>query len=70
MIIFCNTLLPNDRIHTISAVNGKIFKPIPVVDRVIEVDVAPKIIFLFTDFNMCLEIFNSYISFLIYGFYL
>ena len=70
MIIFCNTFLPNDRIHTNSAVIGKIFKPIPVVERVAEVDVTPKMTFLFTDSNMSLETFNFYISFLNYGFYL
>ena len=41
MIILCNILLPNDRADGIPADFGKIFKPIPVIDRVIEVDVAP-----------------------------
>ena len=41
MNILCNTLLPNDKAHAISAVIGKIFKPIPNVDKVIEVGVAP-----------------------------
>ena len=51
MINLCNTLLPNDRVHAIPADIGKIFKPIPVIDRVIEVDVAPMITKLSTDSN-------------------
>ena len=51
MINLCNTLLPKDRVQTIPAVIGKIIKPIPVVDRVIEVDVAPIIKILSTDSN-------------------
>ena len=39
----CKTLVANDRVHAIPADIGKIFKPIPVTDRVIEVDVAPMI---------------------------
>ena len=45
----CNTLLPNDRVHAIPADIGEIIKPIPVIDRVIEVNVAPMIILLSTD---------------------
>ena len=43
MIIFCNTSLPNDRVHANPADFGKIFEPIPVIDRVIEVDGVPKL---------------------------
>ena len=52
MITLCNTLLPNDRVHAIPADIGKIIEPIPVIDRVIEVDVAPMIMILSTDSNI------------------
>ena len=48
MINLCNTFLPNDRVHAIPADFGKIIKPMPVIDRVIEVDVA-QIIIVSTD---------------------
>ena len=51
MINYCNILLPNDRVQAIPADIGKAIKPIPVIDRVIEVDVAPMIIILSTDSN-------------------
>ena len=38
--VLCKILLPNDRVHAIAADIGKTIKPIPVLDRVIEVDVA------------------------------
>ena len=41
MITLFNTLLPNDRVHAILADIGRIFKPIPVFDGVLEVDVSP-----------------------------
>ena len=44
MILLCNTLLPNDRIQAIPADIGNTIKPIPVTDKVVEVDVAPMII--------------------------
>ena len=43
MITLCNILLPNDRVQTMPADIGKIFKPTLVIDGVIEVDVAPMI---------------------------
>ena len=49
MNILCNTLLPNDRVHAIPADIGQTIKPIPVIDRVIEVDVAPIITIVSTD---------------------
>ena len=52
MINLCNTLLPNDRVQAIQADIGKIIKPIPVIDRVIEVDVAQMITILSTDSNI------------------
>ena len=51
MINSCNTLLPNDRVHAIPADMGRTIKPIPVTDKVIEVDVAPMITILSTDSN-------------------
>ena len=56
MINLCNTLLPNDRVQAIPADIGKIIKPIPVIDRVIEVDVAPMITILSTDSNIVFKI--------------
>ena len=56
MINLCNTLLPNDRVQTIPADIGRIIKPIPVIDRVIEVDVAPMIKILSTDSNIVFRV--------------
>ena len=52
MINLCNTLLPNDRVQAIPADIGKTINPIPVMDKVIEVDVAPMITILSTDSNI------------------
>ena len=43
MIILRNTLLPNDRVQAIPADIGRKIIPTPVIDRVIEVYVAPMI---------------------------
>ena len=51
MINLCITLLPNGRVHAVPADNGKTIKPLPIIDRVIEVDVTPMIIILSTDSN-------------------
>ena len=51
MINLCITLLANDRVQAIPADIGKIIKPIPVTDKVIEVDVAAMITILSTDSN-------------------
>ena len=56
MIIFCNTLLPNDRAQAIPADMGKTIKPIPVIDKVIEVDVAPMITIQSTDSNTVIRV--------------
>ena len=56
MINLCNTLLPNDRLQAIPADIGKIIKLIPVIDRVIEVDVAPMITILSTDSNIVFKV--------------
>ena len=52
MINLCNILLPNDRAQAIPADIGKIIRPIPVTDKVVEVDVAPMITILSTDSNI------------------
>ena len=57
MIILCKTLLPSDRVHANPADIGKKLKSIPVIDRVIEVDVAPVIIRLSTDSNTVFRVF-------------
>ena len=51
MNILCNTLLPNDQVQAIPADIGKIINPRPVIDKVIEVDVAPMMTILSTDSN-------------------
>ena len=56
LIISCNPLLHTDRVHAIPADIGKTFKPIPLVDRVIEVDVAPIIKFVCTDSKIVFRI--------------
>ena len=56
MINVCNTLLPNDRVQAIPADIGKTIKLTPVIDKVIEVDVAPMIIILSTDSNTVFRI--------------
>ena len=57
MINFCNTLLPNDRVQAIPADIGKIIRPIPVIERVIEVDVAVMITIESTDSNIVFKDF-------------
>ena len=56
IIILCNILLPNDKVHAIPADIGRIMKPIPVIDKVIEVDVAPMITMLSTDSNIVFRV--------------
>ena len=51
MIILCNNSLDNDRAQAIPADMGKIKKPTPVTDKVIEVDLSPMITIPFTDSN-------------------
>ena len=48
-INLCNTLLPNDKVQAEPADIGETIKPITVIDRVIEVDVAPMITIESTD---------------------
>ena len=56
MINLCNILLPNGKPQAIPADIGKTIKPIPVTDRVIEVDVAPMITILSRDSNTVFKI--------------
>ena len=49
MINLCDTLLSNDGVQAIPADIGNTIRRIPVIDRVMEVDVAPMIILLSTD---------------------
>ena len=56
MINLCNTLLPNDGVQAIPADISKIIKPILVIDRIIEVDVAPMITILSTDSNIVFRV--------------
>ena len=56
MINLCNTLLPNDRVQAAPADIGKTIKPIPVIDRVIDVDVAPMITIESTDSNIVFRV--------------
>ena len=51
MINLCNTLLPSDKPQATPAATGKTIKPIPVTDRVFEVDVAAMITIESTDSN-------------------
>ena len=51
MINLCNILLPKDMPQATPADIGKTIKPIPVIDKVIEVDVAAIITILSTDCN-------------------
>ena len=57
MINLCNTLLPNDRVQAKPADIGKIIKPIPVIDKVIEVDVAAIKTIMSTDSNIVFRVF-------------
>ena len=56
MIIFCNTLLPIDRVHANPADIGKIIRPVPVIDRVIKVDVAAIVTIVSTDSNFVFRV--------------
>ena len=51
MNILCNTLLPNERVHANPADIGKTIKPTPVIDIVLEVDVATIKTIVSTDCN-------------------
>ena len=57
MINLCKILLPKDIPQAIPVDIGKTIKPIPVIDRVIDVDVAPMITILSTDSNIVFKVF-------------
>ena len=63
MINLCNILLPNDKTQALLADIGKISKPKPVIDKVIEIDVVAMITIESTIIILCLEFYNFYISF-------
>ena len=63
-------MLPRDKAQAIPADIGKTIKPIPVIDNVTEVAVAPKKQLCLLILILCLEFYSFYISFLVYGFYL
>ena len=56
MIILCNTLLPNDRVKASPADIGKTIKPIPVIDKNLEIDVAAIITIVSTDSNIVFRV--------------
>ena len=51
MINLCNTLFPTDRVQAIPADIVKIIELKPVIDKVMEVDLAAMITLLSTDSN-------------------
>ena len=57
MINLCNTLVPSDKRQVLPADIGKTIKAIPVIDVVIEVDVAPMKTIESTDFNIVFRVF-------------
>ena len=62
MIILGHTSLPSDKAYAIPADIGKTIKPIPVIDKVIEVDVAPILTIVSTDSKIVFRVL--YFSFL------
>ena len=56
MFILCNTLLPKDKAETLPADFDKTIEPIPVLDRNIEVDVAPIRLVASTDSNIVFRV--------------
>ena len=64
MINLCNTLLLNDKVQAIPADFGKIIKSTPVIDKVIEVDVAPMIMIESTDSNAVFRVLLFFICLL------
>ena len=68
IIVLHNILSPNDKVHAILAVTGKTIKPIPVMDRIIEVDVAAIITIESTDSNIVFRVlyFLYFICFMIF----
>ena len=56
IIVLCNILLPNDKVHATPADIGKTIRLIPVIDKVIEVDVSPMITIESTDSNTVFKV--------------
>ena len=56
MIILGNTLLLKDRVQAIRADIGKTIKPTPVIDKILEVDVAPMITIESTDSDIVFRV--------------
>ena len=56
MLNLCNALLPNDTVHSIAADIDKIIKPTPRIDKLVEIDVAPKITIVSTDSKFVLRV--------------
>ena len=56
MINLCKILLPNYKEQAISADIGKIIRPIPVIDKDNEVEIAPMITILSTDSNTVFKV--------------
>ena len=52
----CKILLPEDRVHSKPADIGETIKSIPVIDRIIEVDVALMITVVSTDSEIVLKV--------------
>ena len=65
MINLCNTLLTKDRVQATPADIGKTIKPMPINDRVIEVDIAPMITIESTDSNIVFTVLIFLYIFLI-----
>ena len=63
MINFCNTFLPKDKVQARPADIGKIIKPTPVTDKVIEVNVAPMITTESTDSTIVLKFYKFFYIF-------
>ena len=56
IFILCITLLPNDRVQAIPADVGKMIRPTPITERVIEVAFAPIMIIVSTDSIIVFEV--------------
>ena len=56
IIILCKNLLPSDRVQAIPGDIGKTIKPIPVIVRAIEVEVAPMITIESTHSNFVFKV--------------
>ena len=69
MIISYSTFLPIDKAHADAVDIGLTIKPIPVRERVIELDIVTIITNVSNDFSIVLIVLCFFISFLICCFY-